>query len=76
MASKLVSRENINAILGVIMIVCLPLTFVTFFLALILIGQPIGNMAITMADVFASVFSVAFFAAFALAMANQRSRDS
>ena len=76
MASKLVSRENVHAILGVIMIVCLPLTIVTFFLALILIGQPIGNMAITTADVFASIFSVAFFAAFALAMANQRSRDS
>ena len=76
MASKLVSRENVLAILGVIMIVCLPLTIATFFLALILIGQPIGNMAITTADVFASIFSVAFFAAFALAMANQRSRDS
>ena len=76
MASKLVSRENVHAILGVIMIVCLPLTIVTFFLALIFIGQPIGNMAITTADVFASIFSVAFFAAFALAMGNQRSRDS
>jgi hypothetical protein len=65
-ASKLVSRENVHAILGgVIMIVCLPLTIVTFFLALILIGQPNGNMAITTADVFASIFSVAFFAAFA-----------
>ena len=76
MASKLVSRENMHAILGIIMIVCLPLTIATFFLALILSGQPIGNMAITTADVFASIFSVAFFAAFALAMANQRSRDS
>jgi uncharacterized membrane protein len=74
--SKLVSRENVHAIFGVIMIVCLPLTIVTFFLALTLIGQPIGNMAITTADVFASIFSVAFFAAFALAMADQRSRDS
>ena len=76
MARKLVSRENVHAILGVIMIVCLPLTIVTFFLALIFIGQPNGKMVITTADVFASIFSVAFFAAFALAMANQRSRDS
>ena len=69
-ASRLVSRENVHATLGVIMIVCLPLTIVTFFVALIWIGQPIGNMAITTADVFASIFSVAFFAAFALAMAD------
>jgi high-affinity K+ transport system ATPase subunit B len=65
-----------HAILGVIMIVCLLLTIVTFFLALIWIGQPIGNMAIATADVFASIFSAAFFAAFAFAMADQRSRAS
>lgn len=76
MAGELVSRENVHAILGVIRIVCLPLTMVSFFVALIWIGQPIGNMATTTADVFASIFSVAFFAAFALAMADQRSRDS
>ena len=55
---------------------CLPVTIVTFFLALIWIGQPIGNMAITTADIFASIFSAAFFAAFAFAMADQRSLDS
>ena len=76
MANKLISRKNVHAILGVIMIVCLTLTIVTFFLALIWIGQPIGNMAITTADVFALIFSAAFFAAFAFAMADQRSRDS
>ena len=75
MASKLVSRKNVHAILGAIIIVCLPLTIVTFLVALIWIGQPIGNMAIATADVFASIFSVAFFAAFALAMADLRSRD-
>jgi len=75
-ARKLVSSENVHVILDVIMIVCLPLTIVAFFLALILIGQPIGNMAITTADIFASIFSVAFFAAFALAMADRRLRDS
>jgi hypothetical protein len=75
-ASKLVSRANVHALLGVIMIVCLPLIIVPFFVALIWAGQPIGSMAITTADVFASIFSVAFFAAFAFAMADQRSRDS
>jgi len=75
-ANKLISRENMHAILGVIMIVCLTLSIVTFFLALIWIGQPIGNMAITTADIFASIFSAAFFAAFAFAMADQRPRDS
>ena len=76
MPSKLVSRANVHALLGVIMIVCLPLTIVAFFVALIWAGQSIGNMAITTADVFASIFSVAFFGAFALAMTDQRSRDS
>jgi hypothetical protein len=74
--SKLVSRANVHALLGVITIVCLPLTIVSFFVALIWAGQPIGNMAITTADAFASIFSVAFFAAFVLAMVDQRSRDS
>ncbi len=76
MASKLVSRKNVHAILGVIIIVCLPITIVSFLVALIWIGQPMGNMAIATADVFASIFSVAFLAAFALAMADQRPRDS
>jgi hypothetical protein len=76
LASKLVSRPNVHALLGVIMIVCLPLIIVPFLVALIWAGQPIGNMAITTADVFASIFSVAFFAAFAFAMTDQRSRDS
>ncbi len=75
-ANKLISRENVHANLGVIMIVCLTLTIVTFFLALIWIGQPFGNMATTTADVLASIFSAADFAAFAFAMADQRSRDS
>jgi hypothetical protein len=75
-ANKLISRENVHAILGVIMIVCLTFAIVTFFLALAWIGQPIGNMAITTADVFASIFSAVFFAAFAFAMADQRPRDS
>ena len=39
MANKLISRENVHANLGVIMIVCLTLTIVTFFLALIWIGS-------------------------------------
>jgi hypothetical protein len=57
------------------MIVCLALAIVTFFVALIWIAQPIGNIAIITADVFASIFSVTFFAAFAFAMVDQRSRN-
>jgi hypothetical protein len=58
------------------MIVSLALTIVTFLVALIWIGQPAGNTAITTADVFATVFSVAFFTAFVLAMAEQRPGSS
>jgi hypothetical protein len=76
MATQFVSRQNVVVILGTVTIVCLALTIVTFPIALIWIGQPLGNATITMADAFASVFSVAFFAAFALAMAEQQSRGS
>jgi hypothetical protein len=75
MATKSASRQNAVVILGAVMIVCLALTIVTFPIALIWFGQPLGNAAITMADAFASVFSVALFAALALAMAEQRSRS-
>ena len=68
MESKFVSRQNVLVILGAVMIVSLAMATVTFPAALIWIGQPLGNAAITMADAFASVFSVAFFAAFVLAM--------
>ena len=74
MASKFVSRENVVVILGAVMIVCLALTMVTFLVALIWIGQPLGNTAGLTADAFATIFSVAFFAAFALAIAEQQSR--
>ena len=73
MATKFVSRQNVVVIFGAVMIVFLALTIVTFPVALIWVGQPPGNVAITMADAFATVFSVAFFAAFALAMAEPRS---
>ena len=73
MATKFVSRQNVLIIFGAVMIVFLALTIVTFPVALIWVGQPPGNVAITMADAFATVFSVAFFAAFALAMAEQPS---
>jgi hypothetical protein len=73
MAAKLISRQNVLVILGAVMIVSLALTIVTFPVALIWVGQPLGNAAMTMADAFASVFSVAFFAALALAMAEQGS---
>jgi len=76
MATKLVSRQNVVVILGTVMIVCLALTIVTFPVALIWIGQPLGNTAMTMADAFASIFSVALFAAFVLAMAEQPSAVS
>ena len=76
MASKFVSRENLIVILGVVMVVCLPLTILTGAVALIWNGQTIGNTATTTADVFASVFAAAFFAAFFLRMAEDRSRDS
>ena len=76
MATKFASRQNVVVILGAVMIVCLALTIVTFLIALIWIGQPLGNEGLVAADTFASVFSVAFFAAFALAMAEQRSRGS
>jgi len=75
-AARLISRQNVIAILGAVMIVSLALTIVAFPVALIWFGQPTGNVAITMADAFASVFSVAFFAALALAMADQRSGSS
>jgi hypothetical protein len=75
MEIKFVSRQNVLVILGAIMIVSLALAIVTFPVALIWIGLPMGNAAITMADAFASVFSVAFFAAFALAMADQQPRS-
>jgi hypothetical protein len=74
MATKIVSRQNVLVILGVVMIVCLALTIVTFPVALIWVGQPLGNAAGLTADACASVFSVTFFAALALAMADQQSR--
>ena len=75
MATKIVSRENVLVILGVVMIVCLSLTIVTFPVTLIWVGRPLGNAAVLVADACASVFSVAFFAAFALAMTDQQSRS-
>jgi hypothetical protein len=60
MATKFVSRQNVIVILGAVMIVCLALTIVTEAVALIWIGQPLGNAAGITADAFASVFSVAF----------------
>ena len=74
MATKIVSRENVLVILGLVMVVCLALTIVTFPVALIWVGQPVGNAARLTADACTSVFSVAFFAAFALAMTDQQSR--
>jgi hypothetical protein len=71
MATKFASRQNVVVILGAVMIVCLALTIVTFPIALIWFGQPLGNAAGIAADTFASVFSVAFFAAFALSLAEQ-----
>lgn len=76
MTSKFLSRQDVLVILGVVMIVCLALTIVTFAVALIWIGQPVGKAAGLTADAFASGFSAAFFAAFALAMAEQQSRSS
>ncbi|MGB8041417.1 MAG: hypothetical protein WCF66_00520 [Pseudolabrys sp.] len=75
MTGKFLSRQNVVVILGLVMIVCLALTIVTFPVALVWIGQPLGNAAGLAADAFASVFAVAFFAAFALAMADQQSRN-
>jgi len=76
MSRKPVSRENVIVILGVVMVVCLPLTILTGAVALIWNGQTIEYTAITTADVFGFAFSVAFFAAFILRMAEERSRDS
>jgi hypothetical protein len=76
MATKFVSRQNVVVILGASMIACLALTILTFPIALVWIGQPLGNAAGIAADAFASGFSVAFFVAFALAMADQRSRNN
>ena len=45
MATKIVSRENVLVILGLVMVVCLALTIVTFPVALIWVGQPLGNAA-------------------------------
>ena len=74
MTSKFVSGERVIIFLGAAMVVCLPLTIVTFVIALIWNGQPFGNTATTIADVFASAFSVAFFAAFVLKMVEERTR--
>jgi membrane protein implicated in regulation of membrane protease activity len=76
MYAKFVSRQNVIVILGAVMIVCLALTIVTGAVALIWIGQPVGNAAGTTADAFAFVFSVAFIAAFALAMAGHQPRNN
>ena len=76
MATNYISRQNVLTILGAVIIISLALTIVTFPVALIWLGQPPGNAAITVADAFASVFSAAFFAAFALAMAEQPSVSS
>jgi hypothetical protein len=76
MTTKIVFRENVLVILGVVMIVSLALTIVTFPVALIWVGEPLGNAARITADAFASVFSVAFFAAFALAMAGHQSHGN
>jgi hypothetical protein len=43
MATKFVSRQNVIVILGAVMIICLALTVVTFAVALIWIGQPLGG---------------------------------
>jgi hypothetical protein len=75
MATKFVSLQNVLVILAVVMIVCLALTILTFPVALIWIGQPLGNAAGLAADAFASVFSVALFAAFALVMAENQWRS-
>jgi len=58
------------------MIACLALTILTFPIALVWIGQPLGNADGIAADAFASGFSVAFFVAYALAMADQRPRNN
>ena len=76
MATKFVSRQNVVVILGASMIACLALTILTFPIALVWIGQPLGSAAGIAADAFASGFSVAFFVAFALAMADQRPRNN
>ena len=75
MKTRLISRHNALVALVTVMIVSLALTILTFPIALIWAGQPIGNGAAITADVFGSAFSVTFFAAFALAMAGQRSRE-
>ena len=75
MRTRLISRHNALVALVAVMIVSLALTILTFPVALIWAGQPIGNSAAITADVFGSAFSVAFFAAFTLAMAGQRSRE-
>ena len=75
MAAKFVSLQTVLVVLGVVMIVSLALTIVTFPVALFWIGQPLGNAAGLTADAFASAFSVAFFAAFALVMAENQWRS-
>jgi hypothetical protein len=76
MSAKLVSRQNLIVILGAVMIVCLALTIVTGAVALIWIGQPLGNAGGIMAGAFTSVFFPSFFLAFALAMAGHQSRNN
>ena len=45
-------------------------------IALILVGQSFGKVVELIADAFAWIFSLAFFAAFALAMIEQRQRET
>ncbi len=69
------SRDNVHAGLGTVMMICVVLIIVTFPVTLIWAGRPVGTGAMAITDAFAWLFAVAFFAAFGFAMVDQRRRD-
>ena len=71
----MLQRANVIVLLAWTMIATLATAIVFGTIALILNGEPSGNVVAWVADVFAWIFALAFFAAFALAMSEQRRRE-
>jgi len=71
----MLQRANLIVLLAWTMIATLATAIVFGTIALILNGEPSGNVAAWVADVFAWIFALAFFAALALAMSEQRWRQ-
>jgi riboflavin transporter FmnP len=68
--------QRVRLLLAFGMGASLAIVLVTGGIALILMGQPSGNVVGWVADVFAWTFSLAFFAALVLTMIEQRQRET